>query len=238
MEKGYSPATIAYSARILRNFFYFWHGRREVHFNPKEIIPVRFINPDKDIVTKGDFEDMDDLLDEDYFDDLKKKLVLNLLWDTGMRISELCEIELGNISEPNKEGLRTAKVRTRKSMRYNLVVWGSKTNDLLMKYLGVRLCFENCNTDELFINPKTGKPYTARSIQRWIKELADMAMLDKNITPHSFRHGKANHILDQGGSVRDVSAILRHVKPESSFHYMQLSAKHYLDVAGKYLAAA
>ena len=43
---------------------------------------------------------------------------------------------------------------------------------------------------------------------------------------------------DQGGSVRDVSAILRHVKPESSFHYMQLSAKHYLDVAGKYLAAA
>jgi integrase len=63
-------------------------------------------------------------------------------------------------------------------------------------------------------------------------------MLDKNITPHSFRHGKANYILDKGGSVRDVSAILRHVKPESSFHYMQLSSKRYLDVAEKYLLAA
>ena len=60
-------------------------------------------------------------------------------------------------------------------------------------------------------------------------------MLDKNITPHSFRHGKANYILDQGGSVRDVSALLRHVKPESSFQYMQLSKKRYEDVARRYL---
>lgn len=238
MEKQYSRATVAYSARILRNFFYFWHGRREVHFNPKEIIPIRYINPDKDVVTREDFEEMNELLNKDYFDDLKKKLILNLLWDTGMRISELCEIEIGNISKPNKEGLRTAKVRTRKSMRYNLVVWGKESNELLIRFLGIRLNIENCESDRLFINPKTGKPYTARSIQRWIKELSKMAMLDKNITPHSFRHGKANYILDQGGSVRDVSAILRHVKPESSFHYMQLSSKRYLEVAQKYLAVA
>ncbi|MDO5969299.1 tyrosine-type recombinase/integrase [Flavivirga aquimarina] len=236
MDQFYSPATVAYSARILRNFFYFWHGRREVGFNPKEIIPIRFINPNKDIVTKEDYQEMDELLDVNCYDDLKKKLVLHLLWDTGMRISELCDIELSHISEENDEGLRTAKVRSRKSMRYNLVVWGRETNELLIKFLGVRLC-QDVTTDKLLINIKTGKPYTARSIQRWIKELADLAMLDKNITPHSFRHGKANYILDEGGSVRDVSAILRHVKPESSFHYMQLSTKRYLDVARKYVTA-
>lgn len=236
MEQTYSSATVAYSARILRNFFYFWHGRREVDFNPKEIIPIRFINPNKDMVTREDFEEMTDLLNEDYYDDLKKKLVLHLLWDTGMRISELCDIELGHISEENKDGLRTAKVRSRKSMRYNLVVWGKQTNALLIKFLGIRAC-QDVPTDKLLINIKTGKPYTPRSIQRWIKELSEMAMLEKEITPHSFRHGKANYILDQGGSVRDVSAILRHVKPESSFHYMQLSTKRYLDVASKFVAA-
>lgn len=236
MEQSYSPATIAYSARILRNFFYFWHGRREVDFNPKEIIPVRFINPNKDIVTKEDFELMNELLDDNYYDDLKKKLVLHLLWDTGMRISELCDIELSHLSKVDAQGLRTAKVRSRKSMRYNLVVWGRETNELLNKYLGIRLT-QDISSDRLLVNRKTTKPYTARSIQRWIKDLSEEAMLDKNITPHSFRHGKANFILDEGGSVRDVSAILRHVKPESSFHYMQLSTKRYLDVARKYVMA-
>ena len=179
---------------------------------------------------------MNALLDANHYDDLKKKLVLNLLWDTGMRISELCDIELSHISKENNDGLRTAKVRSRKSMRYNLVVWGKDTNELLIKFLGVRLC-QDVPTDSLLINIKTGKPYTARSVQRWVKELADQAMLEKDITPHSFRHGKANYILDEGGSVRDVSAILRHVKPESSFHYMQLSTKRYLDVARKYVTA-
>jgi len=237
MESIYSRSTIAYSARILKNFFYFWHGRRETNFNPKEIIPIRFISADKDIVTFDDFEDMNDLLDERYLSDLQKKLVLNLLWDTGMRISELIELKLSSISSQGADGLRSAKVRSRKSMRYDLVVWGLDTNDLLNKYLGIRLCMET-NTDDLFVNRKTGKPFTVRSLQRWIKDIAELASIDKDITPHSFRHGKANYILDQGGSVRDVSAILRHVKPESSFHYLQLSVEKYKIVASKYLKTA
>ncbi|MCP4160793.1 MAG: tyrosine-type recombinase/integrase, partial [Deltaproteobacteria bacterium] len=174
MEPSYSPATIAYSARILRNFFYFWHGRRETDFNPKEIIPIRFVSADKDIVMQEDFEDMNSLLDDRFLSDLQKKLVLNLLWDTGMRVSELYDLKLSNISEQGIHGLRTAKVKTRKSMRYNLVVWGIDTNELLNKYLGIRLCMET-NAEELFVNRKTGKPFNVRSIQRWIKDLAKLA---------------------------------------------------------------
>lgn len=234
LEDRYSLNTISYSARILKNFFWFWHGRGMTMFNPKEIIPIRYVSADKEIVTADDLEDMTSLLGVDTIGDLQKKLIIHLLWDTGMRISELLDIKISDINEQGKDGLRTAKVRTRKSMRYNLVVWGSDTNDLLNRYLGIRLCME-ISTPNLLVNPKTGKVFTPRSIQRWINELADLAMLDKTITPHSFRHGKANYILDQGGSVRDVSALLRHVKPESSFQYMQLSQKRYEDVARKYL---
>lgn len=124
MEKHYSPATIAYSARILKNFFWFWHGRQETKLNPKEIIPIKFINADKDIVLVSDFEDMTDLLDERFYSQLQKKLVLHLLWDTGMRVSEPMDIKLKDIGSKGKNNLRTAKVRTRKTMRYNLVVWG------------------------------------------------------------------------------------------------------------------
>lgn len=234
LEDKYSLNTIAYSARVLKNFFWFWHGRGKTTFNPKEIIPIRFVSADKDIVTKDDLEDMSGLLGTETLVDLQKKLVLHLLWDTGMRLSELLDIKISDINEQGADGLRTAKVRTRKSMRYNLVIWGADTNDLINRYLGIRLCMDT-DSPNLLINPKTKKTFTPRSIQRWITELSDMAMVGKTITPHSFRHGKANFILDQGGSVRDVSAILRHVKPESSFQYMQLSQKRYEDVARKYL---
>ncbi len=234
LENHYSLNTIAYSARVLKNFFWFWHGRGFTAFNPKEIIPIRFVSADKDIVTREDLEDMNSLLELNNLPDLQKKLVLHLLWDTGMRLSELLDIKISDINKQGSDGLRTAKVRTRKSMRYNLVIWGADTNELINRYLGIRLCMET-DHQNLLINPKTKKSFTPRSIQRWITELSDMAMLDKTITPHSFRHGKANYILDQGGSVRDVSALLRHVKPESSFQYMQLSQKRYEDVARKYL---
>lgn len=234
---GYSDATRAYSARILKNYIWFWKGRQETKVNPDEIIPTKFAYADKDIVTRDDFEELTMVLDERYSDDLVKKLVLHLLWDTGMRVSELLDLNLTSISKQGSNGLRTAKVRTRKSMRYNLVVWGSDTNKLLNTYLGLRLCMDS-ESNKLFINPKTQKPYTSRSIQRWIKQITSLTLLDKNITPHSFRHGKANEILDQGGNVRDVSAILRHVSPESSFNYLQLCERRYKEIAGKYLQTA
>ncbi|MCG8573453.1 MAG: site-specific integrase, partial [Flavobacteriales bacterium] len=235
LEGEYSSSTIAYSARIIRNFISFWHGRREVNFSPKEIIPIKYISADKDVVSRADFEDMDDLLDTDSFGELQKKLIINLLWDTGMRVSELCDMTLSNIQEL-KAGMRGAKVRSRKSLRYNYVIWGSKTNELMNLYLGLRLCMD-CDSDKLFIGKRLGKCLTTRTIQRWIRDLCEMAMIDKDITPHSFRHGKAHDMLDQGANIRDVQAILRHVKPESSFHYIQLSKTKYLDVANKYLTA-
>lgn len=237
METTYSPTTVAYSARILKNFFWFWHGRGETDINPKEIIPIRFINADKEIVTKSDFEDMNLAIESNTLSGIQKKLVLNLLWDTGMRVSELLDIKLSSISSQRHNGLCTAKVRSRKTMRYDLVVWSVETNELLNQYLGIRLCMP-IRSDYLLLNRKTGKPFTSKSVQRWIKDIADMAMIDKNITPHSFRHGKANEILECGGTVRDVGALLRHVSPSSSFNYLQLSESRYLQTAERFLRTA
>lgn len=237
MKEVYAPSTIAYITDILKNFFVYWNRLHAVKLNPENIKRKKFISPEKPIVDASDFEDMNLTLDERYFNDLEKKLVIHLLWDTGMRVSELLDIKLKDISEQKSNGLRTAKILTRKTMRYNLVVWGSDTNRLLNNYLGLRLCMA-VSSEYLLINPKTEKPYTVKSIQRWVKQISEDAMLDKKITPHSFRHGKANDILEQGGTVRDVSAILRHVSPESSFKYLQLSETRYLQTASKYLKTA
>ena len=213
--------------------------------NSKEIIPARYVSPDKDIVEYEDYQDMCEVLHEDNVIDLQKKLILHILWDTGMRVSELVEIDLSDLqNRKSKEESFTLKVRSRKSMRYNLVVWGKKTEKILNKYLGIRLT-RSVTTDALFIpwQRYNDQRLSTRTVQRWIREICDLAMIDKRITPHSFRHGKAHQMLDLGANIRDVQVILRHVKPENSFHYLTVHPDRYIldryiKIAQKYLKPA
>lgn len=238
--KRYSQATVAYSTRVFKNFFMFWQGRGETEVNHKEILAVRYVSPIKKIVTEQEFDRMSNSLDERCFDELAKKLLVHMLWDTGMRISELRDLDIADINRVHPTyGVRTANVRTRKTMRYNLVVWGKQTDELLNRYLGVRLCVDT-QTDALFITGRkeTSQRVTVRTLQRWVATVAGASGLDPRITPHSFRHGKGHHILNtSGGNVRDIFAILRHVRPESSFHYLTLNEDQFLQTAVKYLAA-
>lgn len=234
-NKGYSPKTIEYSSIILKNFFLFCQGRGVCTLNPTEIRPVRCISPDKELITAKEFGQMSNCLNEQFFEELTRKLVIHLLWDCGMRVSELCDINISDIEETSKSGIRCAKIRRRKARRYNIVVWGTETNKLLNLYLGVRLSLDY-PTDALLISRNAqGERITPRSIQRWVKEIAKLAGIEKNITPHCFRHSKAHRVLDEGENIRDVQCILGHSSPISSFHYLGLNKERQLAVSEKYL---
>lgn len=232
----YSHSTIAFSAYILKDFFKFWNGRGETTINPLEIKAMKYVSPQRTVVTQADYEEMCECLKKDDFSDVTKLLVISILWDTGMRVSELCDIKLSDLGEPNKDGIRSCQVRTRKTMRYNQVAWSKETDHILKTYLGVRLCLAP-SSPYLLIAPlrPTNKKLTTKSVQRWVKEICERSMFEKEITPHCFRHGKAHHMLDNGANVRDVQAILRHVNPESSFHYMTLNTTRFLQTAAQHL---
>ena len=238
-KQGYSRATVAYSARILKNFFEFLKGREVCCLNPKEIRPMKYISPEKDIVTPAVFKQMNHVLCEKFYSDLIKKLVMSMLYDTGMRVSELCELNISEIESTEESDLRCASIRRRKSLRYNTVVWGKETNRLLKLYLGLRLCIDEGDSNALFVTRRTsGKRITTRTVQRWMEEICMLAGIDRNITPHSFRHGKAHQVLNQSGNVRDVQAILGHENPQSSFSYLSLNRQNQIAVSGKYLQCA
>ena len=237
--KNYSRATIAYSLTIIKNFFLFWKERGEQVPNPKEIKSISFVTRMKPVVSSEDFDKLSGALNEYKLDDLMIKLVLHLLWDTGMRVSELTDLNLSDLQEPSAEGIRTAQIVSKKSSRYNLVAWSSRTDRLLNLYLGVRLD-HHINQDALFINTKRKRAMriTRRTVQRWVKIAAQKAGISKAITPHSFRHGKAHYMLNNGANIRDVQAVLRHVNPVTTFHYLSLNQKQFIDVAGKHLKQA
>jgi integrase/recombinase XerD len=234
-EDGYSLKTIAYSCTILKNFFMFWLGRGVCTLNPVEIRPMKCISPDKKLISLGDFEQMSECLDERFFPELTRKLTIHLLWDCGMRLSELCDINISDIEETSKQGIRCAKIRRRKTQRYNIVVWSEETNRLLNFYLGVRLSLCIQSDALLIASKKYPERVSPRSVQRWIKEVAEIAMIDKDISPHCFRHSKAHRILDKSENIRDVQCVLGHSSPISSFHYLGLNKERQLSVSEKYL---
>lgn len=234
-EAGYSLKTIVYSCTILKNFFMFWLGRGVCSLNPLEIRPMKCISPDKELISVDEFEQMSESLDERFFPELTRKLAIHLLWDCGMRVSELCDINISDIENTSKPGIRCAKIQRRKTQRYNIVVWSEETNRLLNQYLGMRLSL-NIQTDALLIaSKKQGTRITCRTIQRWVKEVAEIAMIDKDLSPHCFRHSKAHRILDKSENVRDVQCVLGHTSPMSSFHYLGLNKERQLSVSEKYL---
>lgn len=239
MEKDeYSDATIAFSTRVIRNFVVFWNGRGATNINPVEIKARKFLTPEQPVVDEEDFEQMSELLDESYIDELQRKLAIHLLWDTGMRVSELTSLKLENLNQ-TKEGTRTARIKTRKTDRYNVVMWSTETEELLFKYLGWRLS-QSHPTDFLFIrtDTKSTSGITTKTIERWVQKLSREALIGKPITPHSFRHGKAHHILNQGGTAIDVQTVLRHKNLNSSLNYMRLNESKYIERAGRFFDSA
>jgi integrase/recombinase XerC len=235
-SEGYSRATIAYSLTICKNFCGFWQKRGETKIDASEIKSITFTNRIKPVVTPDDFRRLSKGLSEYQFRELQIKLAIHLLWDTGMRVSELTDLKLSDINDPNEEGIRTAQLISKKSARYNLVAWSKETDELLCMYLGVRL--SDCNsTDALLVDcrRKRSRPVDARTIQRWVKVACKKVGITKAISPHSFRHGKAHQMLNNGANIRDVQAVLRHINPITTFHYLAMNQKQFLEVAGRHL---
>lgn len=233
---SYSRATISYSLIVLKNFFSFWKDRGFKVPNPKEIKSISFVNRIKPVATEDDFEQLSKSLDEYTFMELQIKLAIHLLWDTGMRVSELIDLDISDINDPYEDGIRTAQLISKKSYKHNLVAWSKETDKLLCMYLGIRLS-NNYRSDALFINTHTSrtKRLHVRTAQRWIKIACHKAGITKQLTPHSFRHGKAHHMLNNGANIRDVQAVLRHINPVTTFHYLSMNEKQFLEVAGKHL---
>ncbi|MDL5045240.1 tyrosine-type recombinase/integrase [Oscillatoria amoena NRMC-F 0135] len=235
-REGYSRTTIAYSANILKNFYEFWSGRGIHTVNPKEIRIIRYTAPQKEGVSEANFKQMVGVLHEGFFSSLQRKLALYMLYDTGMRVSELCELNISDLQDTSITGMHCAVVRRRKTFRYNTVVWGSETNRLLNLYLGLRFCMDDVETDALFTTFRSkNKHIPPRTVERWVKETALKAGIERKISPHCFRHAKAHSILNKSGNVRDVQAILGHTNPQSSFNYLQVNKERFMEIAREYV---
>lgn len=204
----------------LKGLARYLHDTRQSDVPPSLIRHLRYAPKQRVFVTKADLGQLMDSLNMQSVWEVRKALCLSLLWDTGIRVSELIGLNLGDIDLQS----RTACIRTKKNHQFRYIQWGDATHSLLVKYLGVRVCVDT-NNDALLLSITTNQRVTPRSVQRWIEEIRIKSHINKKISPHSFRHGKAHAMLGMGATVKDIQVVLGHseTNPRAAFQYLRLN---------------
>lgn len=221
LKGKYSVANVAYSMAIIKNFFVFYKKQGIQCLDPYFIKIPKFTPHSHSAITLDEYESILSILGDDEFFNVQKKVIFRLLWETGMRVSELCDLNISDVDYKNN----CALIVTKKNNKQRWIFWRSETSDLLIKYLGVRICLNQ--TPALFIASSKNRRdrITIRTIQRWTKESCFEAGITRKLSPHSFRHAKAHRILDKSGTVKDIQFILGHSEnnPISAFSYLRLN---------------
>ncbi len=196
MKTKYSDATQAIAAQALRSFFQFTQKRGVSQIDPLEISVPRIEEKVPVYVVQGEFETLCDIAQ---YQNPVILLAIRLLWFTGVRVSELCDIKVAQVDLREK----CAKIATRKSFRPKTVFWDDQTNDLLEGLLRFH------REEYVFASPKGGKIST-RQVERWIQAVIKKANFKKHITPHSFRHGATKEWLNNGVDLPAIKDLLGH----------------------------
>ena len=152
--------------------------------------------------------------------------VLELLYSSGLRVSELVGINLNDIDLKNL----TVKVLG-KGNKERIVPVGSKAAQALDEYLRERLGM-NPGGDHLFVNTR-GDRLNVRSVDRIIRKYALLAGIPKNVSPHVLRHTFATHLLGGGADLRAIQEMLGHKSLSTTQRYTHTSIEKLMEIYDK-----
>ena len=146
-------------------------------------------------------------------DTLKSRLIVAMLYSTGLRVSELVHLKVSDLNFDEKIGW----VRKGKGAKDRIFV----LSDILVEDIRDYLAHKGSDRVYLF---SRDKPLTTRNIQKIIKGARNRAVLSKKATPHTLRHSFATHLLESGTDIRIIQAMLGHSSLSTTQVYTHISS--------------
>jgi integrase/recombinase XerC len=158
---------------------------------------------------------------------LRNRAIVELLYSSGLRVSELVNLSLMDID------LEEQVMRVKgKGNKERLLPFGATANEALKNYLIARQAKAVPGEEAVFVN-KFGKRLTTRSIERLIERLKQSAGLVGRITPHTLRHSFATHMLDGGADLRSIQELLGHANLSTTQKYTHITLDRLMEVYDK-----
>jgi integrase/recombinase XerC len=219
--QNYTKSTTARKLATLRSFYKFLIRRGHVSVHP--LSTIRTPKQEKRLPKCLDLEQVQKLLDAPGDSDLlaaRDKAMLEVLYSSGIRVSELVELDMADLDL--QEGVLRVKGKGRKD---RLTPIGSQAIKAIQRYFEMRAADTKCQsntTGRVFLN-KHGEELSTRSVRRKLDKYLVEAGLDPGISPHTLRHSFATHLLNNGADLRSVQELLGHQSLSTTQIYTHLT---------------
>ncbi len=230
-DKSLAPGTISRNLVAIKMFYKFLVTERMVKQNPAGLLESPKLS--KNLPDVLDMSEVDTMLKGPNLrspSGMRDKAALELMYATGMRVSELSELE--------QEGLNmeVGFVRcTGKGGKERIIPVGREAKDALIRYIEkARPKFTKQKGDNHLFLSKLGRKISRQSFWKMLKKYALKAGINKNITPHTLRHSFATHLLEKGADLRSVQEMLGHADISTTQVYTHINKSRLKGIHHKY----
>ena len=230
-EKQLNPYSINARLSGLKSFFNFLVYARIISENPMdtiEKISTASVEQKTDFLTHEEYMRLLNIIGtklpnvkQDNFEYVSKRdlLMVGLVLQTGLRISEVLSLTVNQIDTENK------RIRVLgKGKKLRDVVFTDDVLTLLQDYIDVRNTIKIKDTDILFLS-KNGKKMSRQNVNVNLKKYCERAGIEKNITPHSLRHTSITQMGESGMSVAKISAVAGHSSTTITSRYLHVNTQ-------------
>ena len=230
---NYKKTTVARKIASLRTFYKYLYRERKVDSNPA----MNLTNPKRPkslpkFLTPDEVEQILNNTKIETPAGYRNRTILELLWATGMRISELSGLNFGDLNLEHNE-IRVFG----KGSKERIILVTDRAKNFLERYIEsaralIPKGFPVPDTSEnspVFIN-NTGYRLQTRTVRNVINEVVEKINLPKHVTPHVFRHSFATHLIENGADLRVVQELLGHASISNTQIYTHVSTQHLKDV--------
>ncbi|MAR35978.1 MAG: site-specific tyrosine recombinase XerD [Candidatus Marinimicrobia bacterium] len=227
-DQNLSSASINRSFSSIRSYHKYLSGEEKISHNPTQLLEAPKIS--KKLPKVLSIQEVDVIINSVKLEEsmgYRDKAILETLYSAGLRVSELCALEMNNIL------FDSAMLRVvGKGNKERYVPLGSKAIKLIndyCKYIRSLLINKKKTDGNVFLS-KNGKKLTRMTIFNIMKKWTQISGINKDISPHTFRHSFATHLLEGGADLRAVQEMLGHSDISTTQIYTHLDNEYLKEV--------
>lgn len=225
-DNGFKSATVSRNIASLKAFFHYLNNEGVLSNDPtKSLKSPKIEKKIPEILTTDEVFALLEQPSGDSPKEIRDKAMLELLYATGIRVSELINLETLDVN------LKTSSILCRDGSKSRTIPYGKKAKDALTRYLeGAREAIvDNKESTILFANC-SGQKMSRQGFWKLIKHYAKKAGIESDITPHTLRHSFAAHLVENGADLRSVQEMLGHSDISTTQIYANMSHSHIREV--------